>query len=181
MPIAAVVKSHHTFDNGNVSVLTCSRERFEQLGITQHPRIEIPAWSASSPLVIARVNVVRTALERLNDETTLAKRGDQPRGNGSLADVGRGTRNNDAWLQNSMPACARTFLCFSGCLIRVISVTRSALSMSSSGALRPVRTTWVLAGRRSNPASTCSTDRYALRSATFTSSSTTNLNSGSAR
>jgi hypothetical protein len=60
--------------------------------------------------------------------------------------------------QNSIPACARIFLCFSGCLINVISVTRSARSMSSSGALRPVRTTCVLGGRSSIPSSTCSTE-----------------------
>ena len=149
MPIAAVVESHHAFDNGDISVLTRPRERLQQLRVAQHPRIEIPARSAGCPFVIARVYIIRSAFEGLDDETTLAKRGDQARGNSGLTDVGRSARDNNAryfgrrrlHIQNSIPACARTFWCFSGCLISVISVTRSARSMISSGALRPVRTT----------------------------------------
>jgi len=43
--------------------------------------------------------------------------------------------------QNSIPACARTFFVLQRMFDSVISVTRSARSMISSGALRPVRTT----------------------------------------
>src|SRR3981081_1971894 len=96
MPIAAVVKSHHAFDYGNVCVLTCPCERIEQLSIAQHPGIDIPAGSAGCSFLIARVDLVRTALERLDDETPLAKRGDQTRGNRSLTDIGRSARDDNA-------------------------------------------------------------------------------------
>ena len=48
-------------------------------------------------------------------------------------------------LQNSTPACA-LMPERKGCLISVISVTRSAISIRPSAALRPVRTTWVRGG-----------------------------------
>src|ERR1700704_3589411 len=95
MPIAAVVKSHHAFDNSNVGVLTCPRERIEQLSVAQHPGIEIPARSAGRSFVIARVDVVRTALERLDYQTPLTKRGDQTRGDCGLTYVGRSARDNN--------------------------------------------------------------------------------------
>ena len=47
--------------------------------------------------------------------------------------------------QNSTPACA-LIPDRNGCLIRVISVTRSAASIRSSFAFRPVKTTWVRGG-----------------------------------
>lgn len=47
-----------------------------------------------------------------------------------------------------------------GCLTSVISVTRSAASISGSGALRPVSTTWVRDGfSAARKASTASTSR----------------------
>src|SRR5687768_11949523 len=47
--------------------------------------------------------------------------------------------------QNSIPGCAFTPE-RNGCLISTISVTRSAISISSSLALRPVTMTWVSRG-----------------------------------
>ena len=47
--------------------------------------------------------------------------------------------------QNSTPACAFTPE-RKGCLTSSISVTRSATSINSSLALRPVSTTWVMGG-----------------------------------
>src|SRR6056297_1606736 len=48
-------------------------------------------------------------------------------------------------VQNSTPICA-LIPERNGCLTSSISVTRSAISISSSLALRPVRTTWVICG-----------------------------------
>ena len=57
--------------------------------------------------------------------------------------------------QNSTPFWAIT-PSRNGCLTRVISVTRSAASISSGLALRPVRQTWVMAGLRVSRKSTTS-------------------------
>jgi len=61
--------------------------------------------------------------------------------------------------QNSMPACAFTPE-RNGCLTMVISVTRSAASISASGALRPVTITCFISARLANAASTSSSGRY---------------------
>ena len=47
--------------------------------------------------------------------------------------------------QNSIPRCA-LIPCWSGCFTSLISVTRSAASISSGGAPRPVSTRWSRAG-----------------------------------
>ncbi len=60
--------------------------------------------------------------------------------------------------QYSMPACAFTPL-RKGCLIMVISVTRSAASISASGALRPVTTTCFMSSLAVSTASTSSSGR----------------------
>ncbi len=60
--------------------------------------------------------------------------------------------------QNSMPFCAFT-PARNGCLIMVISVTRSAASISGSLALRPVTTTWRSAGLFASTSTTSSSGR----------------------
>ena len=60
--------------------------------------------------------------------------------------------------QNSIPSCAFT-PARKGCLTSVISVTRSAISISADFALRPVTTTCWLGSRPARPASTSSRAR----------------------
>jgi hypothetical protein len=54
--------------------------------------------------------------------------------------------------QNSIPGCALIPCSRNGCLMRVISVTRSATSIRLWGAPLPVRITWVRSGFWANPA-----------------------------
>ena len=61
--------------------------------------------------------------------------------------------------QNSIPRWAFTFCSRKGCLIRVISVTRSAAEIKSSLALRPVTTTCSIVGRAASVATTSSSGR----------------------
>ena len=79
-------------------------------------------------------------------------------GAGALKHQGRRPLGGGRGHQNSMPTCAFT-PARKGCLISVISVTRSAISMSAGFALRPVTTTCWPGSRAASPASTASRSR----------------------
>ena len=93
-------------------------------------------------------------LERRDRQTAPAKCSAQTSDQHRLADIGAGSLDHQraghgigpgSAPQNSTPRCAFT-PSLKGCLTRVISVTRSAASISSGLALRPVRSTWVISG-----------------------------------
>ena len=79
-------------------------------------------------------------------------------GAGALEHQGRRPLPGSARHQNSIPTCAFT-PARKGCLISVISVTRSAISISAGLALRPVTTTCWSGWRAARPASTASRSR----------------------
>ena len=88
-------------------------------------------------------------LERRHLEAAPHQRARQARDERRLADIGAGAldhqRGRRPLHQNSMPFCAFT-PARNGCFTSVISVTRSAISISSGLALRPVMTTCLSAG-----------------------------------
>ena len=71
---------------------------------------------------------------------------------------GAGGPGDDDAPQNSIPTCAFTPP-RNGCFTCVISVTRSAMSISGCGALRPVTTTCFVGSRSASPASTSPSGR----------------------
>ena len=100
-------------------------------------------------------------LERSHRQPAVGEMTAQPGNKHRFADIRAGTLDHDAGRhQNSTPIWA--FMPErNGCFTRLISVTRSAISISSSAAFRPVRTTWVISGfsvRRKS--STSSSDMY---------------------
>src|SRR5215831_12378872 len=96
-------------------------------------------------------------LERAHLKAAAREETRKPRDEQRFPDIGAGAlQHQRAGHQNSIPACALT-PARNGCLTKLISVTRSAASMSSAGALRPVTIT-------------CRSRRFAL-SAAMTSSS----------
>src|SRR5205807_8291636 len=99
-------------------------------------------------------------LERSHLEATPGEGARQPRDDQRLADIGAGALQHQRPAhQNSIPGCALT-PARNGCLTRVISVTRSAASSSSGGALRPVTTTCRSRGLAFSAATNSSTGRY---------------------
>src|SRR5690242_12587436 len=96
MPVTAVIQAHYALDNRDIRILTGACERFEQLRITQHPGVQVAARATGGLLVIARIDVVRPALERLDDESQLPQRRDQTGRDRSLTDVRGGSCNDDA-------------------------------------------------------------------------------------
>ena len=76
-----------------------------------------------------------------------------------LAHIGAGALDHQSAHQNSTPSCAFTPAA-KWCLTRVISVTRSAASISSGFALRPVTTTWRPGLRWRRVSTTSARSRY---------------------
>src|SRR6202011_3820462 len=96
-------------------------------------------------------------LERPHLEAAPGEAAREARDQQRFADIGAGAlQHQRAGHQNSMPCCALT-PARNGCLTRVISVTRSAASITSGPALRPVTTT-------------CKSRRFAFSTATTSSS-----------
>ena len=97
-------------------------------------------------------------LEGPHGKTTPMEGARQPRHDQRFADVGARPLKHDGCGmvhdQNSIPAWAFT-PSRKGCFTMVISVTRSAAAISSSGALRPVTMTW-RSGRRARSTATTS-------------------------
>ena len=89
----AVEQSHHAFGNGNICFhRRGGRQRRDQVR-THRPAIEIITRATGRDLVECRIDIVRTAFERLHVVAATAKRAQQPERHGGLA--GAGTRRGD--------------------------------------------------------------------------------------
>ena len=100
-------------------------------------------------------------LERPHREAAIGQRARQAGDDQRLADVGAGALEHQRARrhgQNSMPGCAFTPAA-KWCFTSVISVTRSAASISSGLALRPVTTTCRALRRAASAATTCARSR----------------------
>ncbi len=109
-------------------------------------------------------------LERRHLQPAIGEGAAEPGNDQRLADIRAGALDHDggrhcpprgrAWLpaQNSIPFCAFTPE-RNGCFTCSISVTRSAASISSSLAFRPVTTTCFIGGRAFSAATTSSVSR----------------------
>ena len=85
-------------------------------------------------------------LERTHAQPGIAEMAAEPGDKHRLADIRAGALQHDGRRhQNSTPICA-LMPDRKGCLTSAISVTRSAISISSSAAFRPVSTTCVISG-----------------------------------
>src|SRR6185437_163200 len=111
---------------------------------------------------VAGVDVVGADLVRRHPQATAPQRGHQAGGHGGLAVARAGAGDDQAGLaHHSMPACPLRPASM-GCLTLVMSVTRSAASISAGWARRPVMTTCWMPGRAASTVSTSSTSRVPL-------------------
>ena len=81
----AVEKAHHALDQRKVGPGAAARKHAGDLRGRHEPSIKIVARSPRRQRVIARVNVVRAALEGRNPQPACRQRGDQPSGDSRFA------------------------------------------------------------------------------------------------
>ena len=142
------------------------------LGLQQH-RIHVDAGGNAGRARLQRLGAADLAAIRRDggivrhvlrlegpDLQTLAREDPaQARHQKRLAHIGAGALDHQSAHQNSTPSCAFTPAA-KWCLTRVISVTRSAASISSGFALRPVTTTWRPGLRWRRVSTTSARSRY---------------------
>src|SRR5690606_33014058 len=159
----AVEQPQHTFHNGQTSTAgAVPEQRSDELFPAQH-RIEIAPRAVRGQPVVARVDVVGADFERRHPLPAVAQRRQQAGRDGRLALTGpRGGDHHPGIAHHSMPLCP--FWPESiGCLTLVVSMTRSAASINSWGASRPVITTCWYPGRSRRTDSTSSTSTHPHR------------------
>ena len=147
--------------------------RVASLRFEQH-RVHVGGWRDPASACLQRLGTADLAavrchrgvvrhvlrLERPHLEPAPGERPPQPGDDQRFADIGAGALKSSeaAGAQNSIPFCALT-PARNGCLTSVISVTRSASSISSGLALRPVTTTCRSRGLAFSTANTSSSGR----------------------
>src|SRR5207245_7173571 len=155
--VDAVEQAHHAFDDGDLSAGGAVPEQRRDQVVAAQERVQVPRRPARGQRVVAGVDVVGADLVPGDRQPPRAQRRHQPAGHGGLAAAGR--RGGDDQARDgyhSMPFCP-FWPASMGCLTFVISVTRSAASISLGSASRPVITTCCWPGRAASTLTTSST------------------------
>ncbi len=164
----AVEQAHHAFDQDQIGVQRGFIHQPPAFGRAGQPQIELIHGMAAGTLQNHRIEEIRPGLEHPDCAPLIRMKTRQRRRHGGLAVIGRGRADEQRGaaaqsgrhIQNSTPFCALMPCVWYGCLSGRISLTRSASSISCSGAWRPVTTMCSISRRLANTSSTSASSRY---------------------
>ena len=91
--VIAVKQSHHALNHGRIGPSRITCKNLTYMISRCHPRIQIDGLSTRRNTVKLRINIVRTAFERLHTEPPPRKCTQQPHRESSLATARRGGPN----------------------------------------------------------------------------------------
>src|SRR3989338_2522529 len=90
--VLAVKKSHHTFNNSNISALHfLCKSPFNAIN-PYHPCIKVVGRSSANQSMVRWVNIIRPNLERLNSHASFFKQCHKTNGNGGFANSAMSSR-----------------------------------------------------------------------------------------
>src|SRR5213078_2830978 len=92
--VDAVEAPHHAFDHGEVGAARVTRDAREDGLAPAHPAVEVVRGVPGGERVEARIDEVRSHLERLDPEATPSERLEQPERDRGLADAGGHPRDH---------------------------------------------------------------------------------------
>ena len=94
--ILAIEQAHHAFDDNRIGTRRRTAKDVRVRPSRQHPRVEIACAAACNARVVAGIEKVRTAFERLHDGAAPAQGCDDRERHGGLAHAARGSCNQEA-------------------------------------------------------------------------------------
>src|SRR5690348_2292041 len=140
---SAVEKPHHTFDDGDVGLSGAMQQQRHDALFADQKWVEVAARPAGGQGVVAGIDEVGSHLVAGYRQAARDQGGHQSGCDSGLSVAGCGRGDDDAGKLRGYHSMPRWpfWPASIGCFTLVISVTRSAISISRGSALRPVITT----------------------------------------